>query len=498
MTTAADVVAWLSDGMWAWFLTPIVVLLALYFTIRTGFGQFTAIPQMFRTITEPAPRDKDGEPQSINAFQAFTLSAASRVGVGNIAGVGTAIAIGGPGAVFWMWAMALLVGASSLVESTLAQLYKVEDPDNAFRGGPAYYIQSGLKSRPFAIAFAVSLILTFPFAFNSLQANTLTDTIILTVGDSDAARWLPLVVGVVLATLTGLVIFGGLKRIASISQTVMPTVAIMYLLVGIVIVAINFRQIPWAFSSIFEYAFGLKQFAGGAIGTVIAMGVRRGMFSNEAGLGSVPNAAAAAAVTHPVKQGLVQTLGVYFDTWLVCSITAFIILVSSPDLVNAPRGVYLTQHAMTETLGSWSSVLLAVMIAMLAFTSLLGNYYYGEANIRFITDNPKVLTVFRSLVVVTVLLGCLAEVDLIWNMADGVMGIMALINMIAIALLSPVAIKLWHDYKKQLKEGLDPVFTVDRIPGLKNVECWQSEQEVAGWHVQPARQADVAGNNSDS
>ncbi|WP_099331710.1 alanine/glycine:cation symporter family protein [Actinomyces minihominis] len=481
MTSITSGVATASDNLWNWGLTPIVIALALYFTLRTGFGQLTSVPQMFRTITQPAPRTADDKPQSISSFQAFTLSAASRVGVGNIAGVGTAIAIGGPGAVFWMWIMALFVGASSLIESSLAQLYKIKDPDRSFRGGPAYYIQQGLRSRPFAIAFAVALVLTFPFAFNSLQANTLTDAVVLATKNPAALTWAPFVVGAVLATLVGFSIFGGLHRIANISQTVMPAVAIAYLILGIVVVVMNYEQIPWAFSAIFESAFGIRQFGGAAIGTVIVQGVRRGMFSNEAGLGSVPNAAAAAAVTHPVKQGLVQTLGVYFDTWLVCSITAFIVLVSSPDLTNAPRGIYLTQHALATTLGSWTSVLLVVIIALLVFTSLLGNYYYGEANIRFISDNPRVLTGFRVLVIATVFLGCLAEVDLIWSLADGVMGIMALINMIAIALLSPIAFKLWKDYKSQLREGKDPVFTVDRIPGLHNVECWQSEQEVVGW-----------------
>lgn len=481
MNTLADTVQGLSDNLWSWILIPLVVIVATFYSVRTKMAQVTALPQMFRTITEPAPLDEEGQPQSVNAFQAFTLSAASRVGVGNIAGVGTAIAIGGPGAVFWMWAMALLVGASSLAESSLAQLYKVRDADRSFRGGPAYYIEKGIGSRAMAIAFSIALIACFPFAFNSLQANTLSDTIVRAVGSTQAMNWIPWVVATVMATLVAMSIFGGLHRITHISQVVMPVVAILYLLVGIVVVAINFRQIPWAFEAIFSNALGLQQFAGASVGTVIAMGVRRGMFSNEAGLGSVPNAAASAAVTHPVKQGLVQTLGVYFDTWLVCSITAFIILVSSPQLVNAPRGVYLTQTALAQTLGPWTGALLAVIIAMLAFTSILGNYYYGEANIRYITSRPGVLTGFRVLVVVAVFLGCIAESDFIWNLADGVMGIMAFINLVAILILSPTAVNLWNDFRSQLKKGQDPVFTADRIPGLRNADCWNDRQEVVGW-----------------
>lgn len=284
---------------------------------------------MFRTITDRSPLDENGQPQSISAFQAFTLSAASRVGVGNIAGVGTAIVIGGPGAIFWMWLMAFIGGATSLVESALAQLYKTRTGKRAFRGGPAYYIERGLGSRKAAVAFSILMILCFPFAFNSLQANTLTQTIV-GVADESAAGWIPYVVGAVVVALTALVIFGGVHRISSVSQTAIPVVAFAYLMIGLIIVGMNWDQLPTAFFSIFTEAWGTTQVAGATLGVIIMTGVKRGMFSNEAGMGSVPNASATAAVTHPVKQGLVQTLGVYFDTWLVCSITAFIILVSSP------------------------------------------------------------------------------------------------------------------------------------------------------------------------
>lgn len=479
--TSADIAGAISDNFWSWVLIPLVILVAAYYTVRTGFAQLTSLPQMFRTITERAPLDRQGKPQSVNAFQAFTLSAASRVGVGNIAGVGTAIAIGGPGSIFWMWVMALLVGASSMAESTLAQLYKTRDPNRAFRGGPAYYIEKGIGSRWMAVLFALALILCFPFAFNALQANTFSETVVLAVGDPAVGRWLPWVLAISMVVLVGLSIFGGVHRIARISVTVMPIVAITYLLVGLVVIVLNYQNIPSMFDAIFSDAFGLKQFVGAGLGTAIAVGVRRGMFSNEAGLGSVPNAAATAAVTHPAKQGLVQTLGVYFDTWLVCSITAFIILVSDPDLVGAPRGVYLTQTALNQTLGSWTGVLLAVVIALLAFTSILGNYYYGESNIRYITTDRRVLAGFRVLVLGAVFFGCLAGADLIWNIADGVMGIMALINLVAILILSPVFLKVWRDFQQQRKAGIDPVFTRDRVPGLKGVECWTSVQDVVGY-----------------
>ncbi|QNG20230.1 alanine:cation symporter family protein [Rhodococcus triatomae] len=474
-----SLVAEMSDHLWTWLLTPIVVFVGLYMTIRSGVIQLRWIPEMFRTVTDRSPLDEEGRPQSISAFQAFTVSAASRVGVGNIAGVGTAIAIGGPGAIFWMWLMALVVAATSLVESSLGQLFKVRDK-GAFRGGPAYYIERGLGKRWAGIAFAITLIMCFPFAFSSLQANTLTATIVGVSGGDESPSWIPFLVGGVLAVLTAMVIFGGVRRIATVSQAAIPIVAFAYLMIGIIIVGINAEQLPAAFASIFTEAWGDSQVLGATLGTIIMTGVKRGMFSNEAGLGSAPNAGASAAVTHPVKQGLVQTLGVYFDTWLVCSITAFIILVSAPDLSDAPRGIYLTQNAIADALGSWTGIMLAVIIFLLAFTSVLGNYYYGETNIQFITSRPRVLTVFRNAVIVVVFLGSIASADLIWNLADGIMGIMALINLIAIMLLSGVAMKLVKDYSQQRRDGHDPVFTRDRLPGVRGIECWEDERTVTG------------------
>lgn len=375
--------------------------------------------------------------------------------------------------------MAFVVGATSLVESALAQLFKVRDK-RAFRGGPAYYIQRGLGNRGAAILFSAILILCFPFAFNSLQANTLAQTIIGVTGGEASPWWIPFVVGGGVAILTAAVIFGGVHRIATVSQSAIPVVAFAYLMIGIIIVGINAHHLPAAFASIFTEAWGGSQVAGATLGTIIMTGVRRGMFSNEAGLGSVPNAAATAAVTHPVKQGLVQTLGVYFDTWLVCSITAFIILVSAPDLTNAPRGVYLTQTALADALGDWTGIMLAVIIFLLAFTSVLGNYYYGESNLQFITRRPQALRVFRYLVIAVAFLGSIAGADLIWNLADGMMGIMAAINLVAVVLLSGIAFKLIKDYTHQRRQGHDPVFTRDRLPEIQGVECWEDVESVTG------------------
>ncbi len=477
MNVINDFVTTNGDRLWTWVVLPVLALLGLYFTVRSGVVQFRLIPEMFRTLTDRTPLTDDGKPQSVSAFQAFTISAASRVGVGNIAGVGTAIAVGGPGAVFWMWTMAFVGGASSFIESTLGQAYKVKDPQG-FRGGPAYYMQHGLKARWMGILFAIVLIICFPFAFSSLQANTISATITSSIGEPPA--WLPWVIGGVLAVLTALVVFGGVRRIASVTQAVVPIKALGYLLLGLVVVGMNIERLPDVFASIYTEAFGFREMAGGFIGTVIMTGVKRGMFSNEAGLGSAPNAGATAAVTHPVKQGLVQTLGVYFDTFLVCSITAFIILSATPDLGGAEKGIVLTQNALVTTLGSWSNIALSVIIFLLAFSSILGNYYYGESNIEFISTNKAFLTGYRSLVVAVIFFGSIASADLIWNTADAIMGIMALINLVAIGLLSGVAFKLLKDYSDQRRAGLDPVFTRDRLPGVTGIQCWESELAVTG------------------
>ncbi|WP_125098399.1 alanine/glycine:cation symporter family protein [Leucobacter chromiireducens] len=475
-----DVVLAAGDRLWTWAVLPVLVALGLYFTIRSGVVQFRWLPEMFRTLTDKTPVKSDGTPQSVSAFQAFTISAASRVGVGNIAGVGTAIAIGGPGAVFWMWTMAFIGGASSFVESTLGQLFKVRDADG-FRGGPAYYMLHGLRSRWMGTLFAGILIVCFPFAFSSLQANTISATLTTTAGlPQEGAGWATILIGIVLAVLTGLVVFGGVRRIASVTQAVVPAMALAYLLLGLVIVFLNIEELPGVFASIYTQAFGFNEVVGAAFGMILMTGIKRGMFSNEAGLGSAPNAGASAAVTHPVKQGLVQTLGVYFDTFLICSITAFIILVTGPDLSSATRGIALTQNAIEGTLGPWASVLLSIIIFLLAFSSILGNYYYGESNIEFISMRPRVLFGYRVLAVLAIFVGAVASADLIWNTADAIMGLMALVNLIAIALLSGLVFRLMRDYSAQRRAGLDPVFTRDRLPDVSGISCWEDELSVTG------------------
>ncbi|WP_062073530.1 alanine/glycine:cation symporter family protein [Demequina sediminicola] len=478
MDTIDQWVAAAVDSLWTWISAPIILVLGLYFTVRTGAVQIRMLPRMFSTLTDATPLDKDGNPQSLSAFQAFMLSAASRVGIGNIAGVGTAIAVGGPGAVFWMWTLALVNGATSFVEATLAQLFKRREADG-FRGGPAYYMEKGIGSRTLGIVYAIVLIVAIPFIVNSLQAYTITETVTSSSGFLSSAVVPPLV-AIVLATATALVVFGGVRRIARFTTSLVPSMALLYLLLGILVVASNADQIGVVFQLIFEDAFTGSSVAGGAVGSVIVVGIQRGMFSNEAGLGTAPNAAAAAATTHPVKQGLVQSLGVYFDTLIVCSITAFIILVSQPDLTNAPEGITLTENAVETTLGPWAGHVLSLIVFLLAFSTILGSYYYGESNVAYITSKPRVMSLYRTGVVMCVFFGCLASAGVVWTLSDGALGILALINMPVLAVLTPLVVVMLRDYSAQAKAGRDPVFTRATLPGINGIAVWEDEQSVTG------------------
>jgi AGCS family alanine or glycine:cation symporter len=473
MTTLDSLIIEINDHFWTYLLIPLVAVAGLWFTIRSKAVQVRLLPEMLRVLKDPAPDAGNGR-ESVSAFGAFTISAAARIGTGNVAGVAAAITLGGAGAVFWMWMMALIGGASSFVESTLAQLYKVRNTDrdgeDTFRGGPAYYMQRGLGKRWIGITFAVIITLTFGWVFTAVQSNTIS-TVLASSGGGDSTAF-TFVVGLALAGLLALSVFGGVKRIANVTQVLVPVMALLYLAMGVIVLVLNFAEIPRVFISIVEGAFGLREAASGAVGAAIMQGVRRGMFSNEAGLGSAPNAAATAEVTHPVKQGLVQTLGVYFDTLVVCSMTAFIILSTNPSL-SQRAGADLTQSALEETLGGWAGYLLAVVVFMLAFSSMIGNYYYGESNVRFITRSKPVMVGYRVVILSCAVLGAMGSVSVVWSLADVTMGAMALVNLLAILPLSVIAFRLLEDYVAQRRAGLDPVFTRDRIPGLKGVECWE-------------------------
>ncbi|MFD3809647.1 alanine/glycine:cation symporter family protein [Rhodococcus sp. NPDC058639] len=472
MDVAVDFVTAVNDRFW-YAVIALLIGSGLYYTIRSRFIQIRLIPDMLRSIVEKPERLPDGE-VGISAFRAFSISAASRVGTGNVAGVAIAISLGGPGAVFWMWAMAFIGASTAFLESTLAQLYKVRDK-GAYRGGPAYYMQYGLGKRWMGMIFAVIITITYGFVFNAVQTNSIVDAVAGSVGEKTFG--LQVVVGIGVGLCVAAVIFGGVRRISSVSQIVVPVMATAYLVIGVVVVILNVGEVPGMFRLIFENAFGIREIVGGGFGAAFMNGIRRGLFSNEAGMGSAPNAGATASVSHPVKQGLVQSLGVYFDTWLVCSITAFIILLSEPEFGGGIEGAAMTQNALSLQLGDWTVHFLTVMIFFLAFTSVIGNYYYSESNIEFLTGTRRALPYLRSAVVLCVFLGAIGSVPLVWAVADLSMGVMAIVNLIALIPLSGIAYALFHNYTAQRKQGRDPVFRRGDVPGLRGIQVWGEDDE---------------------
>ena len=468
-----ELITTVNDIIWSYVLMVALVGCGLWFTWRTRFAQFRMVGEMIRLLTESTMSTvKDharGEKERrVSSFQAFAVSVATRVGTGNLAGVAVAIAIGGPGAVFWMWVIALIGSATAFVESTLAQLYKQKYKD-FFIGGPAYYIQKGLKQRWMAILFAILITLQFGLSNNSIQANTICGAM------QEAFGWSPMWVGILLATMALFIVFGGIWRIAQVSAVLVPFMAIGYLVLTLVIIVMNYHQIPHVFKIIVLDAFGFTQIAGGGIGAAMMNGIKRGLFSNEAGEGSAPNVAATAVTTHPVKQGLIQALGVFTDTLVVCSCTAFIILISGLYQDTTSSGIALTQSALQNEVGGIGPIFVAIAIFLFAFSSIIGNYYYGEANIRFITSNEKVITVYRICSAgIMVMFGALASFELVWNLVDFFMALLTACNLVAITLLGRYAFRLFDDYRQQKRNGIkEPVFHRSKLPEIENdIECW--------------------------
>lgn len=457
-----------NDVLWAYCLIPALVACGLWFTWRTRFVQFRMVGEMFRLLRDSSSKPK-GMGKHISSFQAFTVSLASRVGTGNLAGVATAIAVGGPGAVFWMWVMALFGSASAFVESTLGQLFKQPHSDS-FIGGPAYYIRHGLHCRWMAILFAVLITISFGLANNSVQANTICGAM------EGAFGWNAQMVGVVITLTTLVIVFGGIQRIARVSSVLVPIMALGYFLLAVVVIVTNISAVPRVFQVIVESAFGLRPAAGGMLGAAIMNGVKRGLFSNEAGEGSAPNVAATATVSHPVKQGLIQALGVFTDTLVVCSCTAFIILISglydNPDL----NGIALTQSALQSEVGSWGPTFIAVAIFLFAFSSIIGNYYYGEANMRFMTKSRVAMTIYRLMSGgVFVMVGAMMTLDAAWSLIDFFMPLLTACNLVAILLLGKYAFRLLDDYRSQRRQGIKhPTFHRSQLPEIEHdLACWE-------------------------
>lgn len=470
-----------------WKVIPFLLITAgVYFGLRTVIVQVRMFPDMLRSLRDKP--DNGDSRDDISAFKAFTISAASRVGTGNVVGVAIAISLGGPGAVFWMWMIAIIGGATAFVESTLAQLWKSRG-EEGYVGGPAYYMTRGLGLKPLAVIFGIAITITYGFVYNAVQTNSIVEATATSLG-GDVSTTTRMIIGGVIAAVTAVIIFGGVRSIANATQIIVPFMAGIYIVVGVIVLLLNITEVPAMIGSIISHALGFKEIAGATIGAAFMNGMRRGLFSNEAGQGSAPNAAATAAVSHPVKQGLVQALGVYFDTLVVCSITAFIILLSNPVFGEDMESANLTQNALASQIGDWGIHLVTFILFFLAFSSVLGNYYLAQANVEYFTKSKPVMITFRVLVVACVFGGAVGTVPLVWSLADTFAAIMVVINLIAIFPLGGVAVKLLRHYSAQKRQGLEPIFHRDDLPELKNVECWDGTDPVttrAYWDERASR-----------
>jgi len=451
----------IGDLTWGWSLIPILVIFGVFLTIATGFVQFRFFSRMFRVLSSRA-----ADPNKISAREALLVSVGGRVGGGNIAGVAVAITLGGPGAVFWMWAIAIIGMATSLVECSLAQLYKRADSEGNYRGGPARAILHGLgqEYRWLAIAYAICLIAAFGIGFNAFQGNTVAGAAYDSLGIDRI--W----TGLFLAAITGFIVFGGIHRIAKAADIVVPVMAIGYILIALIIILLNITELPSVIATIFTNAFGLEEAVGGGMGAAIAQGLRRGLFSNEAGLGSAPNVAATAEVRHPISQGITQSFSVFIDTIVICSCTAFVILLGDVYVPGAENidGVALTQQSLVSHLGSWAQYFLTGAILLFAFSSIIYNYYLGENAVTVLTNKPMAIQALRALVMGIVLLGAVApDATAVFFFSDPMMGILALVNLLAILMLFPIAMRILRDFRKQLKAGVErPVLNIEDYPDL--------------------------------
>lgn len=462
------IIGTLSNWLYTYILVILLIAAGLYFTFRTRFVQLRCLGEAIRVISE-----KRSDKNAVSSFQALMVSTASRVGTGNIAGVSTAICMGGVGAVFWMWIIALLGGASAFIESTLAQIYKVPDDQGGSHGGPAYYIQAALHSRPLAALFAVLLILTYMVGFNMLASfNLISSFEAYGFYSSHAAR----IAGGALALLTALCIFGGGRRLTRITGVLVPAMGVCYVVMSLLMIGLHMDLLPKTLTAIFQNAFDFQAIFGGFTGSAMMYGIKRGLFSNEAGVGSAPNAAATADVSHPVKQGLVQMLSVFIDTLLICTATAFLCLCSGVEPDAALAGVPYVQAALSGTFGAFGTWFVTGAMVLFAFTTILGNYYYCEGNLKYLLKRgpkPWEMTAFRLAAVVIVFLGSMADFSLAWDTADVLMGFMALINLPVILYMSRPALAALRDYAAQRRAGRDPVFKAGSIGLKEKVPYWK-------------------------
>ncbi len=469
MNAFFNVIDHLQQFLWTYIVLAMLAGCSLYFTVRLGFVQFRHLGEMFRQLFTSTRDEENAHSigrKHINSFQAFAISLASRVGTGNLAGVASAIAVGGPGAVFWMWIMALLASATAFMEATLAQLFKRKGED-AFYGGPAYYMLHGLHHRWMGIVFGIGIIATFGMANQMIQSRTICDATSVALGID------PVVMALVLMVLTMVVIFGGVQRISHFSAIVVPIMAVGYLLLSLYILIANIGQVPAMFRLIVGSAFGLRQAGGAVVGVAVMQGVKRGLFSNEAGEGSAPHAAATASISHPIKQGLLQAMGVFVDTLVICTCTAFVILLSGL-YDNGEDGSILTGTALHFHLGAWGRWYLTTIVFLFAFSTIIANSFYGESNIRFITRRRWPLQLFRFVSALMVFFGGVVTLQQAWSAVDLMMAFIVIINLYAILRLARYVYRLKDDYLRQRREGLDPTFHRNQLPEIeKDIEAWE-------------------------
>lgn len=471
LETIHSVINGISEFLYRPYIVPLFLVAAgLYFTIRTGFLQVRLFGESIKVVKEKPQNEK-----SVSSFGALMVSTASRVGTGNIIGVSTAICTGGFGAIFWMWITAILGGASAFIESTLAQIYKKKDSDGTYYGGPSYYMQNALKQRWLGVVFAVILILTYVVGYNMLASFNTQDTF-RTFEFYDATKT-PIIIGAILAVLFAICVLGGGKRLTDITGVIVPVMGLLYVIVSLVVVIMNISSLPLVLKNIFVSAFDFKAIFGGFAGSCMMWGIKRGLYSNEAGMGSAPNAAAAADVSHPVKQGLVQMLSVFIDTLLICTATAIMCMCANPEgLVVENAGAVYVQESMQMALGDFGPIFIAAAMSLFAFTTLIGNYYYTEGCLKFIlkrSPSKTFMLIFRLIATALVFVGALLSAGIVWDTADMLQGCMVIINVPVIVIIAKPALAALKDYMKQRKEGKDPVFKASSIGLEGKTDCWE-------------------------
>lgn len=464
----ATIVGEISNFMYSYLLIVMLVAVGLYYTLRTRLVQLRMFKETIRVILEK-PVGKN----AVSSFQALMVSTASRVGTGNIIGISTAICLGGYGAVFWMWVIAIVGGASAFVESTLAQIYKKRGEHGSY-GGPAYYIEAALGSRALAVIFSIALIATYGVGFNMLCAYNLQSTFIAYSFYNPGTT--PWIIGGVLAVLVGYCLFGGGRRVILATSTLVPIMGVIYISVAFVLTLMNIGQLPAVLGKIFSQAFDFQAIFSGFAGSCVMFGIKRGLYSNEAGVGSAPNAAAAAEVSHPVKQGLVQMLSVFIDTLLICTATAFMCMTSGVEPVKELAGAPYVQTALAASMGGVAKVFITVSMVLFAFTTLLGNLYYVDNCFAYImkaVPGPTFNMVYRAIACVVIFIGAGSSMGLMWDLADVLMGCMAIINLPVICILGGPALKAMDDYSKQREAGKNPVFVARSIGITQKLDYWQ-------------------------